>query len=262
MNKRQFGAPTPVPQEELPSYLLGQKKSVRVLPSASADDFRWLGDDLTYDPSKELQGWASPNALLRLVLLAIIDANPIPTPEKGGTVPSREDRIATAMSALVGEKPSTGARENKIYEPLLRWMATEYFLGYFGIRPRYESLNALSLEALKMFPGFDSLNFGGRRVEGRSCSEIQETQDSLVARYVADRDFELHVELEKVRTVLLALRDLGLDVGEPPARDIPRTARNALRKVPSEANNYVKNGKSRNSGTPHERYRSKRSARR
>lgn len=205
-DKKPFGAPSSCDQSEVPAYLQGGKRAGSVLQNPAPDDYGWVGDDGTLDPSQFVDELIAPHSLLRAVLLAVIDAHPL----RGR---SREDRLSDAVRALLNIDADGGRPEKTSYDGPLEAMSREYLLGFFGFHDRKRSARDLCFWALRQDPEFEQWSMEQQENRARTLQRrFQAQKDKLLAQFAARSDPEVQQALTKVRAAVDALHALGVRV--------------------------------------------------
>lgn len=206
--KTEFGRPAQLP-DNIPSHLKGAKTVPRTLVNGSVDDYSWFGDDGNWNPQQAIDEMTSPAALLRLVVQAIVGANP-------SSVKPSEDRIEDAMRALLGRKGKKGRRNLASDASILQCMAGEYLRGFYGFKAPFPSLNALADWALRSEPGYENRNEEWKENRRRTIArKFQRHRNRLLTEFASAHDLEMQETLSRIRVVLESLGDLGISVQVP-----------------------------------------------
>lgn len=208
-DKKPFGKPI-APTDSIPDYLKeGNRKTVK-FGNHSIGDYQWLGDDGQLKAGSVVEYLSSPEALLRIVVEAIVAANPMQDPSAGM---AHADRVEAALKALLGRPSKRGRRESLWYEPLLRQMAEEYLSGFYGFSDSQNSLNALADSILTGSPDYEKLNFEGKEGRRRTLArKFIEHKDGLLSSVSLKTDYGHQEILARAHAAIAAIAELGIKI--------------------------------------------------
>lgn len=210
MKKRRTSA-TP---EEIPPYLSETKAKAKVELGLKPEDRVWTGDDGELDPGALLRehGW-HPEAPLTAILLAIIDAHPLP---EG---PTRAERLEVATEALTGVRRKRGRDKSDDYD-LLCVVARRYWAEWCK-GERNPAVDTIARSAFNALPADDQRRQHATTLEAhvkRIATEFRLHRDLLLARVTLEDDWNSRDTARAVTQAVEALRALGIPAAEPHLR--------------------------------------------
>jgi hypothetical protein len=210
MAKRKVPTQPDIPTDENspPPWVKPRTRGVSVLKNASIDDYFWFGEDGNLDATALKAKLFSPEAALRQILGAIIDAHP--REDRA----SRDVRLADAIWALTGKSSSKrGPKEASSDEQLLSIVAREYFRDVYRLTPKKRSLAALVRLALRETKVDSELN----RLEiapeiRRLQKKFKLSKDELLVAVGEQSEVEAVEHRNLVMKTLEALSALGIKI--------------------------------------------------
>lgn len=209
-NKIPFGRPKQRP-DDIPDHIPKGKTVPHLLQNVTIEDFLWVGDDGNLDVASQHEHLASPAELLKLVVSSIVTANPT------CGIETNDSRVNAALAALLGQSDALRGRpELSSDDWILKKMADEYLLGFFGLKPQYNSLNALADWALKQEPKYGNGSVEWQQNRSKTIiRKFQRKRDALLLQQSTRTDEDMKAAQAKVEMVLKAIETMGIKVRIP-----------------------------------------------